>query len=118
MDIEIAGTTFKFTKPKRALLWTPPTGGGIYMMMAPVTQQEYQVLYVGETGSFARRGIGPRHRAWNHCVGHTGSALSIHVTTCSLRRISVTERREFECRLIEHFDPPSNQSTIACPILR
>lgn len=116
MNITVADRSLTFVPPSPVVVWSPPTGGGVYIMLTPKGRREYDVLYVGETGNFARRRIGPRHHAWDECVERAGSALNIHVTTCALRRVSVGERRALECALIEHFDPPVNRPTIVCPI--
>lgn len=115
MRIRLPIGTIDLTTPELALLWTPPSGGGIYLMLRRAGRN-YQALYVGETRSFAARGIGPGHHAWDRCAEHAGGELDVHVTTFAMPRASAAMRRALECALIEFFDPPCNQSTIACPI--
>lgn len=117
MRVRLPIGAIDLTDPEFALLWDPPAGGGIYMMLRRA-KRSYEVLYVGETHNFAGRGIGPGHHAWDRCVEHAGGEIRIHVTTFTMPRASAEVRRAVECALIEFFDPPCNQSTIACPIPR
>lgn len=115
MRIQLPMRTIDLAEPELALLWDPPGGGGIYVLLRQV-RDKYEVLYVGETHSFVERGIGPDHHAWDRCVEHARSPLGIHVATHTMHRSSAAERRALECALIGYFDPPCNRSTIACPI--
>ena len=67
-------------------IWDPPLYGGIYAITYkkdPTNKPKvHTLLYIGETGNFSERGIGPDHHkydCWKRHSNRTNLYVSIHI---------------------------------------
>jgi hypothetical protein len=82
--------------------------GGVY-----VTLSGDQVLYVGETSSFADSPVGPAHERYSDWTDAAGEADSIAL--CFLVLPDPRERRILERMLLEFYGPPCKPASATGP---
>ncbi|TAM82200.1 MAG: hypothetical protein EPN47_09645 [Acidobacteria bacterium] len=99
-----------FTGPASFRLRLSPVSSGVYAILVPDRsgQAEYQVIYFGECGDFARQ-VTRTHEHYQDWVEEAGRLENLYVAYFATPFLTEAQRRTMKNSLIEHYHPVCNE---------
>lgn len=116
MPIELGiANRLTFSSPIELRAWIPPQSAGLYAILTLTSglkfmPDQWNLIYLGETGNFSERGFPACHHAYSRWVEAAGSSQNLFVAIFRMPLSTQLNRQLLERQLIEEYRPLCNKA--------